>query len=693
LKFNQNYVKLVRNCQFFAIFGKSSLNDFGRIEFLRKEIAGHDYRYYVLNLPTISDQEYDNLFHELQELEKRHPDKVTPDSPTQRVSGTPLEGFEQVRHPELMLSLANTYSPEELRDFDRRVREGLEGQAVEYVVELKYDGVAVRLNYQNGLFHTGATRGNGEVGDDITANLKTIRQIPLRLNSPGGWIPALDVRGEVYLSKEDFQKLNRERQEAEEPLFANPRNAAAGSLKLLDSRIVAERPLKIFCYGLMYPEIWEHPEHLSHAKGLETLEAFGLPVNSRRERVDSIEGAIEVCRQWEGIREGLPYQVDGVVIKVDDLRQRRTLGATARSPRWAVAFKFSAEQARTKLKGITLQVGRTGVITPVAELEPVFLAGSTIRRATLHNEDEIARLDVRVGDTVVIEKGGDVIPKVSQVVIEERPTGSQPFEMVSHCPVCNTPLVKEAGEVQSRCPNRDCPIQVQRRIEHYACKGAMDIDGLGVQVVKQLIEAGLIHDSADLYKLKAEPIAGLERQGEKSADNLIKGINDSKNRPLFRLIFGLGIRFVGIGVARILAKRFGSMEGLSRATTDELETIPEVGPRIAQSICQFFQDPVNRELITRLKQAGVRMQDAEAVVATSQHLAGKTFVLTGTLSRMTREEAKERIMEQGGNVTGSVSKKTDYVVVGEEAGSKLMKARELGVKTITEDEFLRMLEG
>jgi len=667
------------------------LDDFRRIEFLRKEIAGHDYRYYVLNQPVISDQEYDNLFHELQELEKRHPDWVVPDSPTQRVSGTPLEGFTQVRHPELMLSLSNTYSPEELKDFDRRVRGGLEGQAVQYVVELKYDGVAVRLNYQNGLFRTGATRGNGEVGDDITANLKTIRQIPLKLNSPGERISTMDIRGEVYLSKNDFQRLNQERQETEEPLFANPRNAAAGSLKLLDSRIVAERPLKIFCYGLMYPEIWEHPEHLSHWNSLKVLEQLGLPVNSQRERVDSIDGAIEVCQKWEEIREELPYQVDGIVIKVDGFRQRRTLGATARSPRWAVAFKFSAEQARTKLKGITLQVGRTGVITPVAELEPVFLAGSTIRRATLHNEEEIARLEVRVGDTVVIEKGGDVIPKVSQVITEERPTDSQPFEMVKRCPVCNTPLIKESGEVQSRCPNRDCPVQVQRRIEHYACKGAMDIDGLGMQVVKQLIQAGLIHDFADLYGLKTEQIAGLERQGEKSAENLIEGINASKNRPLFRLIFALGIRFVGIGVARILAKRFGTMEALSRATVEELETIPEVGPRIAQSIYQYFQDPVNQRFINQLTQAGIRMQELE-VVAKSQHLAGKTFVLTGVLSRMTREEAKERILEQGGNVTGSVSKKTDYVVVGEEAGSKLVKARELGIKIITEKEFSKILQ-
>jgi DNA ligase (NAD+) len=683
---------LTEIARFLQFLENQILDEFARIEFLRKEIQAHDYRYYVLNQPTISDQEYDNLFHELHELEKGHPEWVTPDSPTQRVSGTPLEGFAQVRHPELMLSLANTYSPDELRDFDRRVRDGLEGQAVQYVIELKYDGVAVRLNYQNGLFQVGATRGNGEVGDDITANLKTLRQIPLKLNPPGNDIPTLDVRGEVYLSKADFQRLNRERQETEEPLFANPRNAAAGSLKLLDPRMVAERPLKIFCYGLMYPDIWEHPEHLSHWEGLKVLETFGLAVNSRREKVNSIHDAIDVCRKWEGIRKDLPYQVDGVVIKVDDLRQRRALGATARSPRWAVAFKFSAEQARTKLKGISLQVGRTGVITPVAELEPVFLAGSTIRRATLHNEDEIARLDIRVGDTVIIEKGGDVIPKVAEVMVEERPENAKAFRMVDKCPVCGTALMKEAGEVQSRCPNRDCPVQVQRRIEHYASKGAMDIDGLGIQVVKQLLDAGLIRDPADLYGLAADKISALERQGEKSAENLVNGIRDSKTRPLFRLIFGLGIRFVGIGVARILAKRFGSMEALSRASVEELETIPEVGPRIAQSIYQYFRDPINRELIDRLSQAGVGMQDVEVRAVSSQRLAGKTFVLTGSLSQMTREEAKERIMERGGKVTGSVSKKTDYVVVGEEAGSKLAKAGELGIKVITEEEFLKILQ-
>jgi DNA ligase (NAD+) len=667
------------------------LDDLHRIETLRKEIREHDYRYYVLNQPTISDQEYDNLFHELEELEWKHPQSVTPDSPTQRVSGQPLEGFSQVRHPEAMLSLSNTYSPDELRDFDRRVREGLEGLAVTYVMELKYDGVAVRLHYENGVFQLGATRGNGEVGDDITANLKTIHQIPLRLRSPGDRFPTLDIRGEVYLPVKDFEQLNRERQEAEEPLFANPRNAAAGSLKQLDPKVVAERPLRIFCYEMFYPGIWDHAEHRSHARGLQVMETMGLPVNPRREEAESIDDVIKICGEWEGIRDDLPYQVDGMVVKVDDLRQRRTLGATARSPRWAVAFKYAAEQARTKLNGITLQVGRTGVITPVAELAPVFLAGSTIKRATLHNEDEVARLDARVGDTVVIEKGGDVIPKVAEVVFDERSNNSKPFRMPPDCPVCGTKLVKDQGEVQSRCPNRDCPVQVQRRIEHYASKGAMDIDGLGTQVVKQLIDAELIHDSADLYILKADQIAELERQAKKSAENLINGINDSRNRPLFRLIFGLGIRFVGIGVARVLAKRFGSLEALANASREELEDISEVGPRIAQSIVDYFRDPVNQDLIARLTKAGVKVQE-EDTQAVTQHLAGKTFVLTGTLAGMTREEAKEKILERGGTVTGSVSKKTDYVVVGDQPGSKFIRAQELGVKTIGEEDFLALLK-
>lgn len=685
-------VNLTAFVKFLQFWDLCFLDDFPRIETLRKEIREHDYRYYVLNQPTISDQEYDNLFHELLELEKRHPERVTPDSPTQRVSGQPLEGFSQVRHPQPMLSLSNTYSPDELRDFDRRVREGLEGQAVKYVVELKYDGVAVRLHYRDGLFELGATRGNGEAGDDITANLKTIRQIPLRLHTPEDGFPALDIRGEVYLPIKDFNRLNQERREAEEPQFANPRNAAAGSLKLLDPKVVAQRPLRIFCYEMWYPEIWNHEEHRSHARGLQIMESMGLPVNPRREIVDTIDDVVDVCRQWEGFRRDLPYQVDGVVIKVDDLRQRRALGATARSPRWAVAFKFAAEQARTILQGITLQVGRTGVITPVAELDPVFLAGSTIRRATLHNEDEIARLDVRVGDTVVIEKGGDVIPKVSGVVIEARPGDSMPFQLAERCPACGTKLVKDQGEVQSRCPNRDCPVQVQRRIEHYASKGAMDIDGLGTQVVKQLIDAALIRDPADLYQLKPEEIAALERQAEKSAENLIRGIGESKTRPLSRLIFGLGIRFVGIGVARTLAKRFKSLDALSRANKEGLEETPEIGPRISQSIVDYFADPVNRDLILRLTRAGVRVQEEE-VQAVSQHLAGKTFVLTGTLASMSREEAKEKILERGGNVTGSVSKKTDYVVAGEDPGSKLAKARELGIATIEEEEFLRLLEG
>lgn len=662
-----------------------------RIDTLREEIRRHDHRYYVLNQPTISDQEYDNLFQELQELEARHPEWVIPDSPTQRVSGEPLEGFSQVRHPELMLSLSNTYSPEELHEFDRRVREGLEGQPVRYVIELKYDGVAVRLHYENGVFVLGATRGNGETGDDITSNLKTIRQIPLHLQSPGETLPTLDIRGEVYLPVEEFQRLNRERREAEEPEFANPRNATAGSLKQLDPKVVAARPLKMFCYDAHYPDIWNHPEHRSHWNGLKLLETLGLPVNPQRERVQTIDDAIEVCRNWETMRDALPYQVDGVVIKVDDLRQRRQLGATARSPRWAVAFKFAAEQARTKLHGITLQVGRTGVITPVAELEPVFLAGSTIKRATLHNEDEIARLDVRVGDMVIIEKGGDVIPKVSQVVLDERPPNLAPFRMAKNCPVCGTRLVKDEGEVQSRCPNYDCPVQVQRRIEHYVSKGAMDIDGLGTQVVKQLLDANLIHDPADLYNIRAEQVAELERQAQKSAENLVNGIAQSKMQPLFRLIFGLGIRYVGIGVARILAKRFGSLDALSKATQEELENIDEVGPRIAQSIVDYFANPVRQDLIERLKAAGVNVRDTETE-AVPQHLAGKTFVVTGTLTSMTRDQVKEKILEHGGKVSSSVSKKTDYGVVGENPGSKAEKAQELGVKTVNEKELLGLLK-
>lgn len=625
---------------------------------------------------------------ELERLEAERPDLVTPDSPTQRVGGQPTQEFASVRHPVPMLSLSNVYSEAEFRDFDRRVRDGLGDADFHYVCELKFDGIAVDLLYENGSFVRGATRGDGLVGDDITANLRTIRSLPLRLGVPAP-ASSLHVRGEVYMNRADFSNLNQRRVEEGLPLFANPRNATGGTLKMLDPRSVAERPLKLTCYGLWFNGIAQ--SGWTHSQSLRWIEEARLPT-SREWRV--ADGAVEVMdfwREWEKARPTLPFDIDGIVIKLDDFAQQERLGATAKSPRWATAFKFRAEAGKTRLLAITLQVGRTGAVTPVAELEPIRLAGSTVKRATLHNEDEIARLDLRLGDLVFVEKGGDIIPKITGVDEKQRSKGSKTFVMPDRCPVCGEPLYRPNGEVVRRCENRACPAQVQRSIEHFASRGAMDIEGLGEKVVEQLLSTGLIRDYGDIYHLTSERLIPLERMAEKSADNLIRAIDQSRNRTLDRLIFALGIRHVGIGAARLLARHFRSLNALSEATIEELLAVHDVGPAMAQSIRDFFASPTNLQVLNKLRAAGLPMEGVKAIDE-ALPWQEKTFVLTGTLASLTREQAGERIRALGGTVASSVSSKTEYVIAGPGAGSKLEKARELGIRVLDESAFLALLQ-
>jgi DNA ligase (NAD+) len=658
-----------------------------RAERLRDEIREHDYRYYVLAEPTIEDAAYDTLMRELQDLEAAHPALKTPDSPTVRVGGQPTKEFPTVTHDPPMLSLSNSYSEEEIREFDRRVRGLLEEATPVYIAELKFDGVAVTLRYENGILVRGATRGDGVRGDDITNNLKTIRSIPLRLRKAPPTLRTIEVRGEVFMHNADFEAMNAARERAGEKTFVNPRNATAGTLKLQDPGIVAGRPLKMFAYFLIAPE----HRASSHFDNLRLLRDLGLPVNEHAERCASIDDVIRFWQRWEERRASLPYDIDGIVVKVDALRQQDLLGTIAKSPRWAIAFKFSPRQARTVLKGITIQVGRTGAVTPVAELEPVFVGGSTVSRATLHNTDYIAELDLRQGDTVVVEKGGDVIPKVSAAVPELRPRGARRFVMPTACPECGSPLYREEGEANYYCENAECPAQVRGRLEHFAHRGAMDIDGLGEAAVDQLVNLRLVRTVADLYDLRRHRTAlvDLDRWGEKSTNNLLEAIERSKAQPYVRVLFALGIRHVGAGVARVVADAFPSIEGLGKATAEELTAVQTVGPRIAESIVHFFADRHNREIVRRLKDAGLKL--AGAPRAAGGALAGKSFVLTGTLPTLTRDEAKKLIETNGGRVSGSVSKQTNYVLVGEEAGSKLAKARALGIRLLSEREFRDLL--
>jgi DNA ligase (NAD+) len=668
-----------------------SSNHQKEIESLREEIRRHDHRYYVLNDPEITDREYDRLMARLSDLEAARPDLVTPDSPTRRVGGSPAKEFPSVTHAVPMLSLSNTYSTDELMEFEKRVRNGLPEDPVEYVAELKFDGIAVSLVYEAGRLVRGATRGDGERGDDITENLKTVRSIPLRLFGGPGLPADVEVRGEVYIPKAGFEKMNREQEKSEEKPFANPRNAAGGTLKLLDPKAVARRPLHFTAYSLIAPA---RPADRTGTQldRLHALRELGLPVSRHSALCKSMWEVVEFCGGWEHRRDSLPFEIDGVVVKVNSIGQQERLGMTARSPRWAVAYKFKARQAATVLKKIHFQVGRTGTITPVAELAPVFLAGSTISRATLHNEEEIRRKDIREGDTVLIEKGGDVIPKIASVVTAKRPPGSKPFEMPSDCPVCGSPVSRSEEEVAVRCENVACPAQVLRRIAHFASRGAMDIDGLGDAVVRLLLENLPVKDYGDLYSLKAEKLAALDRMGEKSAANLATAIGKSKQQSLDRVLFSLGIRHVGENVASLLADRFGSMDALGAASAEELAAVEGIGPVIADSVVQFFARKTNRKVLEKLKNAGVRMEQERKKASESGAFQGRTFVLTGTLQRFTREEAALTIEAEGGTVTGSVSRNTDYVLVGAEPGSKYRKALDLGIEIMDEDTFVGRLE-
>lgn len=654
---------------------------------LRAEIARHDQRYYVLDDPVISDREYDALLRRLKDLEAAHPGLVTPDSPTQRVAGQPLPGFSQVRHATPMLSLDNTYSADELLEFDARVRKGLGTDEVAYVAELKIDGLAVSLAYRDGRLAQGATRGDGHTGDDVTANLRTIRSVPLALVEPPPALRDIEVRGEAYLPRREFERLNEEREEQGEPPFANPRNAAAGSLKLLDPAVVARRNLALFVYGTGEP-----PRGIAgHAAAMGALRDCGLPVNPEITVCRGIREVIEHCAAWEGRRDGLDYETDGMVIKVDSFAQQRRLGATSHSPRWAIAYKFPPRQATTVVRGIEFGVGRTGAVTPVAILDPVSISGSTVSRATLHNEDDVRRKDIRVGDTVFIEKAGEVIPQVVKVVAEKRPKGARPFAMPARCPSCGGPLVREQDAAAWRCGNVSCPAQVKRRIEHFAARGAMDIEGLGSAMTESLVDAGLVRDYGDIYALRGEDLVRLERVGAKSAQNLLDGIERSKANPFWRVVFALGIRHVGAAAARLLAQRFPDMATLSRAGCEEISAIYGLGGAVCASVGEFFGNPANARVLAKLRAAGVRMR-AEAGATVAQTFAGMTVVLTGGLERHTREQAAELISQRGGRVAGSVSARTSLVVAGADAGSKLDKAARLGVKVVGEAEFERLLK-
>lgn len=652
-----------------------------RLTQLRQEIEHHNWLYHVKDAPELSDVQYDALTRELNELEREFPELITPDSPSQRVGGALLEGFATVTHPSPMLSLDNAFSAEDLRAFDQRMLRLLAAKPV-YIVELKIDGLAVALEYQDGVFVRGATRGDGSVGEDITANLRTIRSLPLRIKEP----VSIRVRGEAFMPRPAFEALNKVREEQGQPLFANPRNAAAGSLRQLDPKIAASRQLDIFVYGL--EEADEYAE--GHWDALAWLEEMGFKVNPQRQKFQDIEAVIEYVETWRTKRMDLPYATDGMVIKVDSLEMQEQAGYTAKSPRWAIAWKFPAEQGQSKVRDITLNVGRTGAITPTAELEPVVLAGTTVSRASLHNEDYIKDKDIRIGDHVIVQKAGDIIPEIVASLKDKRDGNEQIWQPPAHCPACGSDSLRVEGEAARRCPNPGCPAQIRERVIHYASRTAMDIDGLGPALIDALFKAGLIKDVADLYTLKEQEIEVLERMGKKSAANLIGAIGQSKERALERLLFGLGIRFVGAKAARLLAQHFGDIEAILAAKEEELVAIPEIGEKIAASVVKELANEEMRELIVRLQQAGVNTTQQQKT--TGGKFEGKAFVLTGTLEQMTRTEAQRLIEEQGGKVTGSVSAKTDYLVAGEKAGSKLEKARSLGITILDETQFQDLLK-
>jgi DNA ligase (NAD+) len=659
-----------------------------RLESLKAEIERHNHLYYVLDAPEITDHEYDQLLQELISLEQEYPELQSADSPSQRVGGAPLAQFQSVRHRTPLLSLDNTFSSEELRAFDERVRRGVDQtQAVEYHAELKIDGLTIALTYENGRLVRAATRGDGINGEDVTANIKTIKSIPLRLRNKT--ILSLEVRGEVYLNKRDFEALNRQRERDGEPLFANPRNSAAGSLRNLDPRVTASRPLDAFFYDVLHVRGMTVP---TQSAGLELMREAGLKTNPHSQICPDIAAVIDYCAYWTQHREELPYEIDGIVVKVNSLAEQAELGFTAKAPRAKIAYKFPAQQVATKVLDIEINVGRTGAVTPTAVLEAVRVAGSTVSRATLHNEDNIREKDLRIGDWVIIQKAGDVIPEVVRVLTEKRDGSERYFEMPKVCPECGAEVYREPGEAVARCIGASCPAQLREGIIHFVSREAMDIDGLGEAIVIQLIDAGLVHDVGDLFRLKEADLAGLERFGAKSAANLVRAVAKAKTNNLSRLLFGLGIRQVGAGAARELAARYGSLEKLMAADYDELTAISSIGPKIATSVTKYFSEPHNQELIRKLQELGVNTVES-GVIAVPQTLSGKTLVVTGTLELNTRTEIEAAIRAHGGKAASSVSKNTDYLVAGKEAGSKLAKAQSLGVAVINEREFQELLEG
>ncbi|TET59842.1 MAG: NAD-dependent DNA ligase LigA, partial [Candidatus Stahlbacteria bacterium] len=658
-----------------------------KIERLRKKIHHHNYQYYVLNEPIISDYQYDQLYKELEELERLFPELITSDSPTQRIGGKPLKEFKTVKHTVKMLSLDNTYSEDEVREFDKRVKKGL-GKDVQYEVTLKIDGVAVTLLYKNGKFVLGATRGDGLRGDDITQNLKTIRTIPLEILGDNKELMDIEVRGEVFLPKKSFDRLNREREKQGLHIFANPRNAAAGTLKLLDSKEVAKRGLDIFIHTI--PE-QPGPHFISHYKSLKKLSLSGFKVIPDIKLCSTVDEIFQYIKEWQDKREGFECEVDGLVIKVDNFNDQTTLGYTIKSPRWAIAYKYQAKQAITKLKDIHFQVGRTGRITPVAILDPISLSGSTISRATLHNEDEIKRKGIKIGDYVIIEKGGEVIPKVVDVVKNRRTGKEEDFHFRKTCPVCGEKIYRLLDEADWRCVNSSCPAQIKRAISHFASRQAMDIEGCGYILVDKLVDKGILKGFDAIYSLDIETIAKLERMGEKSAQNLINAIEKSKKREFVNVLYALGIPNIGINASNLLVNEFKSIDQIINAKIEDLSKIDGIGEIVGQSIINYFKNKKNLELIEKLKKFGIRFKSKKQI-SKKAFLRGKTFVFTGELDSMTRQEAQSKIRKLGGHPSSSVSKKTDFVVAGRDPGSKYKKAKKLGVKTISEQEFLNMIK-
>jgi DNA ligase (NAD+) len=653
------------------------------VEKLREELRRHEHLYYVLDAPEISDAEYDALIRRLRELETLHPELATPDSPTQRVGGKAREGFVKVAHSSPMLSLDNALNEEELLAFDRRVGELLGGAAYRYVTELKMDGLSMAAQYRNGQFVQAITRGDGTVGEDVTENARTIRSLPLRTK---GKFAEFEARGETVLNRQAFERLNADRDAHGLPRFANPRNAAAGSLRVLEPQITASRRLDYYTYFLLRGG---QPAMQSHWQSLEELRNMGFKVNPHRKLCSGIQEVVEFCAHWHTHRAELPYEIDGVVVKVDSIAQQQQLAFTAKAPRWAIAYKYPAQQAITTLESIEVQVGRTGALTPVARLKPVEVSGVTVSNATLHNEDEIERLNLQIGDEVVIERSGDVIPKVVRVHAEG--AHRKKFRMPTHCPVCHSTIVREEGEAASRCINTNCPARLKESILHFASRGVMNIDGIGYALVDQLVDQGMVKSVADIYDLTVDKLLTLERMGEKSAGNIIRNIDNSKKNPLPRVLTALGIRFVGERTAVFLAEAFGGMDAIAKASLEQLQQAEEVGPKVADGVFQFFQEPHNRKLIERLRAAGLQFE-YQSTRPKAGALHGLTFVLTGTLPNLTREEAESRIEAAGGKVTGTVSKKTDYVVAGSDAGSKLDKAHKLEIKVLTEQQLLDLIQ-